>query len=94
MLRKVLPNLSCPDPKCTIFGQFRKASIVRHGSFRLKRGRRRRFRYTACGRTSCSTAGTPDHRIPYARNAFDEVAPMAEHIHVGGRRISFRRRAR
>ena len=43
MPRKPVTNQSCPNPKCTFSGQFGKGNIVRHGFFRGKRGRRRRY---------------------------------------------------
>ena len=77
MPRKPPQNRSCPDPNCTRHGQFGKGNIVRHGFFTLRRGRRRRYRCNACGRTFCATYGTPYYRLHYSRNTFDEVAQMA-----------------
>ncbi len=76
MLRKVLRNLSCPHPKCTLHGQFGKQNIVRYGFFVLNRGRRRRYRCNACGKTFASTLGTAYYRLQYPRRSFDEVAEL------------------
>jgi len=77
MPRRPVTNRSCNNAQCTLHGQFGKGNIVRHGLFRRKRGRRRRYRCTACDRTFCSTTGTPYHRLQHSRNTFDEVAQMA-----------------
>ena len=76
MRRKPPQNLSCPHPKCTLHGQFRKQNIVRHGYFALKRGRRRRYRCKACGRTFASALGTAYYGLQYPRKTFDEVADL------------------
>ncbi len=76
MPRKPAQNLSCPCPKCTLHGQSGKQNIVRHGFFMLKRGRRRRYRCNACGRTFASSLGTAYYRLPSPRKTFDEVAEL------------------
>jgi len=67
----------CPNSGCPLHAQFGKGNIIRHSFIRLKRGRRRRYRCTACTRTFCSTIGTPYHRLQCARSTFDEVAAMS-----------------
>ncbi len=76
MPRKPPQNRSCPDPNCTRHGQFGKGNIVRHGFFTLRRGRRRRYRCSACGKTFCSTYGTPYYRLQHPRRTFDEVVEL------------------
>ena len=61
---------------CPLHGQLGHGNVVRHGFIRLKRGRRRRYRCNACGRTFCSTKGTPYYRLQCTRKTFDEVALM------------------
>ena len=68
---------SCPNTNCQLYGQSSKGNIIRCGFFRLKRGKRRRYRCKACGRTFCSTTGTVYHRIHRSRNTFDEVCSLS-----------------
>jgi transposase-like protein len=51
--------------------------IVRHGFYRTKWGRRRRYRCRACGKTFCTTTETPYHRLQHRRATFDEVAALS-----------------
>ncbi len=48
-------------------------NVVRHGFFKSKAGKRRRYRCTSCGRTFSSNTGTPYHRIQSSRDTFDHV---------------------
>jgi hypothetical protein len=67
----------CPNAECRFHAQPDAGNIVLHSFFRLKHGHRRRYRCTACGRTFCSTTGTPYHRIHHRKNLFDAVAAMS-----------------
>ena len=58
-------------------GKAGKGNIVLHGFLRLKRGRRRRYRCEACGRTFVSSLGTPYHRLKCTRAEFDKVAALS-----------------
>lgn len=70
MQRKSVRSPSCPNPKCTFHGQFGKQNIVRHGFFTLERGKRRRYRCNACGKTFASTlAANAQHRCAAACRA-------------------------
>jgi transposase-like protein len=66
----------CPNPACALHGVGNHGNIRRHSFARLKRGRRRRYLCTACGRTFCSTTGTAYHRLQRPRRAFDEVVAL------------------
>ena len=68
---------SCPNHECRLYGQSGKGNIVRYGFFKLKRGKRRRYRCKICGRTFCSTTATVYHRIHRSRNTFDEVCSLS-----------------
>ena len=68
---------SCPDNKCQMYGQSGKGNVIRYGFFRLKRGKRRRYRCKVCGGTFCSTTGTVYHHIHSSRNTFDEVCSLS-----------------
>ena len=73
---KPINDRFCPNPDCPRYGQSGKGDIVRHGFTKLKRGRRPRYRCTGCGKTFCSTVGTPYYRLQCTRKTFDEVALM------------------
>ena len=67
----------CPNIKCQLYGQSGRDNIILHSFFRLKRGKRRRYRCKTCGHTFCSTTGTVYHRIHKSRNIFDEVCSLS-----------------
>ena len=52
-------------------------AIIRHGFYTTRWGRRRRYQCQACGKTFCSTTGTPYYRIHHRRVVFDEVASLS-----------------
>ncbi len=66
----------CPNAACAFQGALNHGNIRRHSFVRLKRGRRRRYLCTACGRTFCSTTGTAYHRLQHPRRAFDAVVAL------------------
>jgi len=68
---------SCPNPDCTFYRQKGRGNTVKHSFFRLKRGKRRRYRCKTCGKTFSSSVGTPYYRLKHTRRAFDEIAAMS-----------------
>jgi transposase-like protein/IS1 family transposase len=70
-------GLKCPNIKCAGSGMNRTGSIIRHGFYQTKWGKRRRFHCQTCGRTFCSNSGTPYHRLQHRRTTFDEVAMLS-----------------
>ncbi len=62
----------CPNPACS-----KSASVILHGFFKTKSGRRRRYRCTSCAKTFCSTQDTPYYRLQHRRSTFDEVAALS-----------------
>ena len=66
----------CPNPECPFHGKSGQGKIARHGFVRLKRGRRRRYRCKACGKTFASTLSTAYYRLQHPRNTFDEVTTL------------------
>ena len=64
-------------PHCPISACSNSFSIVPHGFYKTKSGRRRRYRCTSCGKTFCSTRGTPYYRLQHRRSTFDEVASLS-----------------
>ena len=77
MGRKVKARASCPNAACEDRGNADSGTIVLHGFSRVKWGKRRRYRCTACGRTFGSTTGTPYERLQRPRAQFDRVAALS-----------------
>ena len=70
------PSRTCPNPDCSFAGQSGKGNIIRHSFYITSQGRRRRYRCKECGRTFCSTYGTPYYRLHKPRSLFDEIVCM------------------
>jgi transposase-like protein/IS1 family transposase len=72
-----MKSLRCGNSECPLLGKARAGKIIRHGFYRTKWGRRRRFRCRACGKTFCTSIQTPYHRLQHRRATFDEVAALS-----------------
>jgi transposase-like protein len=72
-----MKSLSCPNTECALSKDAGAESIIRHGVYKTKSGKRRRYRCRTCGKTFCSNAGTPYHRLQHRRATFDEVATLS-----------------
>src|SRR5262249_2213344 len=72
-----MKNLSCPNRRCPPSGKGDVGAIVRHGFYTTRWGKRRRYQCQACGKTFCSTNGTPYFRLQHRRATFDEVASLS-----------------
>ena len=70
-------GLRCPNVQCAGSGSNRTGNIIRHGFYKTKWGKRRRYRCQTCRKTFCSNSGTPYHRLQHRRTAFDEVATLS-----------------
>jgi transposase-like protein/IS1 family transposase len=68
---------TCPNPRCRHHSRRNTGNVIRHGFARLKRGKRRRYLCKTCGKTFCSTVGTPYCRIQRSKNTFDEVCLLS-----------------
>jgi len=64
---KAVTHRSCPNTECAMSGKVGNGNIVLHGYLKLERGRRRRYRGEACGKTFVSSVGTPYHRRCFRR---------------------------
>lgn len=67
--------LPCPYLHCPKRGQSQQ--VIRFGFYRLKRGRRRRYRCGACGKTYGRTTHTLYHRLRSSQPRIDRVAAMS-----------------
>jgi len=67
---------SCPNEAC-IQSIGSPAKVVRHGFFRVRCGRRRRFRCRGCGRTFSARTNTPCYGLGGSSPAFERVAHMS-----------------
>jgi transposase-like protein/IS1 family transposase len=69
---KSLSNRRCLGSRKSAAG-----SIIRHGSYKTRWGKRRRYQCRICGKTFCSNTGTPYHRLQHRRATFEEVAALS-----------------
>ena len=70
-------SLSCPITECALSKDAGAESIIRHGFYKTRSGKRRRYRCRSCGKTFCLNTGTPYHRLQHRRATFDEVATLS-----------------
>lgn len=69
-------NRRCLNPACTFQGIVGSGNIVRHGFYRTRVGKRRRYRCLGCSKTLSSTKGTPYYRLQHRRTTFDAVVTL------------------
>ena len=67
----------CPNPTCRRRRPEGPRSVVGHGSFPVRQGRRRRYRCLGCGGTFSRRVGTAYYRFRCSRRTFDRVAYLA-----------------
>ena len=72
-----MKSLSCPDRRCSRSRKSAARSIIRHGFYKTRWGKRRRYQCRTCGKTFCSTTRTPYYRLQHRRATFDEVATLS-----------------
>jgi transposase-like protein/IS1 family transposase len=72
-----MKSLSCPNRHCPPSKNGGAGAIIRHGFYKTARGKRHRYQCQVCGKTFCSTTGTPYYRIQHRRAVFDEVASLS-----------------
>ena len=72
-----MKSLSCPNGQCSLSGKSAVGHIIRYGFYTTKVGKRRRYQCQICGKTFCSTCGTPYYRLQHRRATFDEVAALS-----------------
>ncbi len=70
-------RIACPNRECSKHGKVNRGNIALHGFSKLKRGRRRRYRCKACGKTFSATTGTAYEGLQHSMRAFDRVAAMS-----------------
>ena len=71
-----MKNRRCLNPACPLHRKVGSGNIVRHGFYRTRSGKRRRYRCGECGRTFSSTKGTPYYRLQHRRATFDVVIAL------------------
>jgi len=71
-----MKSLSCPNKHCPPSGK-NVGAIIRHGFYTTRCGKRRRYQCRTCGKTFCSTCGTPYYRLQHRRATFDGVASLS-----------------
>jgi transposase-like protein/IS1 family transposase len=71
-----MKSLSCPNKHRPSSKHGDVGAIIRHGFYKTRWGKHRRYQCQACGKTFCSTTGTPYYRLQHRRATFDEVAAL------------------
>ena len=71
-----MKNRRCLNLACPLRGKVSSRNIVRHGFYRTRSGKRRRYRCGECGKTFSSTKGTPYYRLQHRRATFDGVIAL------------------
>jgi hypothetical protein len=71
-----MKSLSCPNGQCSLSGKSAVGHIIRYGFYTTKAGKRR-YQCQICGKTFCSTCGTPYYRLQHRRATFDGVASLS-----------------
>ena len=69
--------MACPNTACTIHGRRDAGNIALHGYSKVKWGRRRRYRCTACAKNFGATTGTAYKRLQHPKHKFDRVAALS-----------------
>jgi len=72
-----MKSLTCPNRYCPPSKNAGAGAIIRHGFYRTRSGKRRRYQCRTCGRTFCSTTRTPYYRLQHRHPLFDEVASLS-----------------
>ena len=72
-----MKSLSCPNRHCPPSRNGGTGTIIRHGFYTTRWGKRRRYQCQACGKTFSTTTGTPYYRLHHRRATFDEVATLS-----------------
>ena len=67
----------CPNNGCQERQSDGSTRVIRHGSFPVRYGRRRRYRCLGCGGTFSRRIDTAYYRFRCSRRTFDRVAHMA-----------------
>ena len=71
------PRVGCPSDEYDRRCRPDAGNVVLHGYSKVKGGRRRRYRCTACGKTFGATTGTPYKRLQHSMRRFDRVASLS-----------------
>ena len=71
-----MKSLSCLNPECRSHEKVGSGNVVRHGFYRTRSAKRRRYRCLECKKTFSSTKGTPYYRLQHRRATFDAVVAL------------------
>ncbi len=77
MRKAARASVVCPNGECEQHGRHDSGNVVLHGFSKVKGGRCRRYRCTACGKTFGIRTGTPYQRLQHAMVRFDRVAALS-----------------
>src|SRR5262245_9850914 len=71
-----MKSFSCPNRRCSRSRKSTAGRVVRHGVYKTRWGKRRRYRAGFVGRPSARRPG-PYLRLQHRRATFDEVASLS-----------------
>jgi transposase-like protein len=77
MPRHLTPFPPCPHPDCSVQDAEAIRPVKRYGFYRLKRGRRRRYRCRSCGRTFSRTTQTLYYRLRSSQITLERITTMS-----------------
>ena len=77
MPRHLTPNPPCPNATCAVQEAAAIHRVRRHGFYRLKRGRRRRYRCRNCDRTFSRTTHTSYYRLRSSQPKLERITSMS-----------------
>ena len=77
---------TCPNKACEHHGKASQGNIALHGYSKVKWGRRRRYRCTACEKTFEAATGTAHKRLQSPKGHFDRGrnTECCKHVQRGG----------
>jgi transposase-like protein/IS1 family transposase len=73
----MIKSLSCPNKHRPPSGKDDVGTVIRHGFYRTRWGKHRRYCCQTCGKTFSSATGTPYYRLQHRRSTFDRVASLS-----------------
>jgi transposase-like protein len=69
-------SLVCPHDDCPSHERGARPHVIRHSTYKTRRGPRRRLLCKVCRRTFVATRGTVYYRLRSSRQAFDRVMSL------------------
>ena len=77
MIRKHGHHPLCPNDRCLLHATAGRGNVTCYGFYRVRRGRRRRYRCRGCGTTFSVTTNTPYQGLRHSRRTFDRTVALS-----------------